>query len=281
MRTSLVTGASAGIGLETARGLAMRGDRVLLVGRNPDKTRAAANAIETESRSEVRAFVADFSSLAEVRTLAAQVREATETLDVLVNNAGLWHRQRRVTADGFEETMAVNHLAPYLLTTSLLDLLKASPAARVVTVSSRLHRRPSGFDFDDPFCERKPYRGLAQYSMSKLANVLFANELARRLEHTTVTSNSLHPGEVATNVVRDSWLLSIGIRIARPFLMSAREGAATSLHVATAPALDRVSGHYFRDCRSVPCAPAAQDIDAAARLWRWSDATLANALDRA
>lgn len=274
-RVCLVTGGTSGIGTATARGLAAGGATVLLTGRSEEQAQAVAAAIREEvGHAEVHGLGADFSSLDEVRELAARVLERHPAIHVLVNNAGLWHPDRRLSRDGHEDTFAVNHLAPFLLTRLLRPALEKGALeapARVVAVSSRLHRKEKRFDFDDPMSERR-YDGMRAYRQSKLANVMFANELARRLEGTGVTSNSLHPGDVATNVVRDSPLLAWGLaNIARFFMKTPEEGARTSIHVATAPELERVSGRYFRDCREARPADAALDEAAAARLWALSE----------
>lgn len=291
-RICLVTGASSGIGLETAKGLARLGARLRLVGRNPERTQAAVEAVRAQSpHGDVLAFRADFSSLASVRELARGVLARDEPLHVLINNAGVWHQERKASHDGYEDTFAVNHLAPFLLTQLLLPRMLASEGdRRIVHVSSRLHeqaglsgpvgravylanvvgvplRIPSpGLDLSDLALTRG-YRGLEAYARSKLAQILFSNELARRLGPKSVCSNAVHPGSVATNVTRDNRLLSLGMRIAKPLLRSPAEGAATPLHVASAPELEGVTGGYFADCRPKEPAPTATDPDKARELW--------------
>ncbi|MBW2456520.1 MAG: SDR family oxidoreductase [Deltaproteobacteria bacterium] len=270
----LVTGASAGIGKETVRGLAERGATVLMAGRNPQRTEAVARELRrTTGNPRISHHIADFSSLDEVRGLAAAVTERHSALNVLINNAGGWHKERRDSHDGFENTFAVNHLAPFLLTHLLRDRLVDSAPARVITVSSILHSWARRIRFEDLDYRRgSPLFGVGPYVHSKLANVLFASELARRLEGTGVTSNSLHPGNVATSVVRDSQLLSLGIQVGRLFLRTPAQGARTTLHLATAPELQEVSGCYFADCRLRRPSRPARDEDAALRLWRVSRA---------
>jgi len=270
-RTALVTGGSAGIGLETVRGLAARGFHVIFTGRNLERLEGATRDIEATVRAPaLTPLAADFSRLADVRSLAERVLALAPRLDVLVHNAGVWHQERRRSHDGIEDTFAVNHLAPFLLTYLLEPRLRETDKARVVVVASRLHENQRRFDFDD--LERKGrYRGLYTYGQSKLANVLFANELARRLGDTDVTVNSLHPGDVATSIVRDSALLRVGIRIASPFLKTPREGAMTSLHVATARSLEGVTGCYFKESKPARPAKAALNRDTARRLWELSE----------
>lgn len=276
-KVCLVTGGSTGIGLETARGLAARGAEVIITGRHPERTAAAAADIARSTGNEHVTFeLADFSSLDAVRTLARTVR-ARGALHVLVNNAGLWHPRRTLSHDGYEDTFAVNHLAPFLLTRSLFDLLVASAPARIVHVSSRLHAKAPGIPFDDIHLEASyPRKGMAAYEHSKLANILFSNELARRLPP-RVTSNALHPGDVATSVTRQSKLVSFAQTFIRPFLKSPKQGAQTSLHVATSDALGDVTGKYFSDCEEKTPSPAARDEAAARRLWDLSETLTAEA----
>lgn len=269
----LVTGGSGGIGFETALGIARKtAANVWVTGRNEGRLEDAVRALKAAGASDARAFRADFSSLDDVRRLAGEVSAAAEGgLDVLVNNAGLWHQERQESADGFEDTFAVNHLAPFLLTLLLTPRLMeaGSPgrAARVVNVSSRLHERPSALRLEELVGQEPSYVGLSVYARTKLCNVLFSNELARRLEGRGVVSNALHPGSVQTDVTRDSFLLSIGIRIAAPFLKTAAEGALTSIRLATDPALEGVTGGYFSDEAQLPPSEAALDTGAAKELW--------------
>jgi retinol dehydrogenase 12 len=266
-RICLVTGASAGIGLEVARGLAQKGFSVVLTGRDPSRLEAAVQDItRTTGNTRIGSLRADFASLSEVRRLAATFRERHTRLDVLVNNAGLWHQERRLTVDGYEETLAVNHLAPFLLTLLLLDLVSASAPARLIHTSSRLHEKQKRLELDDLQRERS-YRGLHVYAQTKLMNVLFSNELARRFSGTGITSNALHPGDVHTQIVRGNVILRAGIKLVSPFLKTPAQGAETTLHVATEPALAEVTGRYFKDCRETRPAPVALDADVARRLW--------------
>lgn len=268
---AVVTGASSGIGTETALGLACAGRRVILCGRDAQRTDEAASRIERAHPGAVLGRLrADFSSLTEVARLADEVATLTPHLDVLVNNAGLWHPRRTLSKDAYEDTFAVNHLAAFCFTTRLMPLLKATPGARVITVTSRLHLTVPSFDFDDVMSEAA-YDGLRAYSQSKLANILFASELARRLKSADVTSNSVHPGSVATHVVRDSRLLSLGSRLVRPLLKSPEQGAATSLYVATAPELAHVTGCYFANRQAHVPSRAARARHAALRLWSLSE----------
>lgn len=218
----------------------------------------------------VHAEICDFASLAAVRELGVRLRERPGPVHVLVNNAGLWLGQRRESADGYEMTFAVNHLAPFLLTDILLPKLVDSAPARIINVSSRLHEKERRFDFDDPQARRR-YGGIRAYRQSKLANVLFTRELARRLVGTGVAVHAVHPGDVATSVVRDSRFLTAGLElVGRRFLLTPEEGARTTVHAATHASAGRRTGRYYADCRERPASPGALSWQAAARLWRLS-----------
>src|SRR5262245_43621140 len=238
MKTILVTGATSGLGLETARRLAAMGHRVLIHARTAAKGRAAIAAI---GAAELTVVTADLRSLEEIRGLAAQVSAATDRLDVLVNNAGGAFLNRDVTRDGYEMTFGVNHLAPFLLTNLLLPKLIASAPARIVTVASRAHRR-STLDFDDLMTERD-YKPMKAYARSKLANILFTRELARRLAGTGVTANALHPGVVRTEIGQNNvFMRLVGWIVMRVVAIPVTEGAKTSLYLATSPDVEGKSG---------------------------------------
>lgn len=266
-KTCLVTGANAGIGRETVVGLAAQGARVLMVCRHRGRGEEAIDDIRRRvPGADLELVLADLSRLHSVRSLVEEVEGRADRLDVLVSNAGVFNTRRRETEDGFEATFAVNHLAPFLLVNGLLDLLRASAPARVVVVASAAHSRGT-IDFDDLQGERK-YRGWKAYAQSKLANVLFAAELSRRLSAAEVTANSLHPGVVATKLllrgIMPGWL-------ARPWTITPEEGARTSVYVATAPGLEGVTGQYFDDCRPQEPSKEARDETVAARLWAVSE----------
>lgn len=287
----MVTGATAGIGLVTARELARRGATVIVVGRNPERGVQTVDAIRRETGSMSIEFLrADLSSQADVRNLANQFRARHDRLHVLVNNAGALFALRQESVDGIEMTLALNHLAPFLLTNLLLPALKKAAPARIVNVASEAHEDVGGFNFADAQAARGSYPrselaslfysivmpwahpALLQYARTKLANILFTAELSRRLEGTGVTANALHPGVVASHFGDSNgvygWFM-------RRFLalrgISVEEGAATSIHVATCPELENVSGCYFVNCELAQCSVAASDIEAAGRLWRLSE----------
>jgi retinol dehydrogenase-14 len=270
-KTILITGATNGIGLEASVELAKRGGRVLMVGRDPGRTKTAvADVVARSGSRDISHFLCDFSSQASIRAFAAEVLSGIDRLDVLVNNAGGVNKARRLTVDGIEATFAVNHLGYFLLTNLLRDLLVRSAPARVVTVASVGHRRGT-LDFDDLGYERG-YAIMKAYMRSKLANVLFAAELARRLAGTGVTSNSLHPGTVATNIWSGAplWAKPLIQILLRPFFISAAQGAATIVQLAADPALEGVTGKYFEKGVAVEPAPLARDEALARRLWEVS-----------
>lgn len=269
--TVLVTGGTGGIGLATAAGLAGLGARVGIVGRDRGRGEAAATSIRAEAAgAEVDVFVADLSAQSEVRRLAGEVLAAYRRLDVLVNNVGGYWAHRHTTADGLERTFAVNHLAPYLLTRLLLGRLVDSAPARVVTVSSGAQAM-GRIDLDDLQGEHR-YRGQRAYNQSKLANVLFTYELARRLAGTGVTANVLHPGVVDTGFGREdsgAWM-GLLLPVVRRFLKTPAQGAATSVHLASSPDVAGVSGRYFADRTARKSSRRSYDEQLARRLWEVS-----------
>lgn len=267
----LITGATSGIGLEAAVELARRGARVTMVGRDPQRTEAAVAEVRRRSgAAEAASLLCDFSSQDSIRRLAEAVLASHDRLHVLINNAGGVNKTRRLTVDGIETTFAVNHLGYFLLTRLLTDLLVRSAPARVVTVASEAHRNGT-LDFADLGSERG-YTLLRAYARSKLANILFAADLARRLEGTGVTSNSLHPGVVATNIWSGApgWARPLLQVLFRPFMLTAEKGAATIVQLAASPELEGVTGRYFVRGRPVAPSPLAQDQALARRLWEVS-----------
>jgi retinol dehydrogenase 14 len=271
-KTVLVTGGTGGIGKATAIGLARLGARVGVTGRDAARTAAAAAEIRTAAGSQaVDAFVADLSSQTEVRRLAAEVLDAYPRLDVLVNNVGGHWAHRHVTADGLEHTFALNHLAPFLLTNLLLDRLRASAPARVVTVSSGAQNL-GRIDFDDLQGERR-YSGQGAYNQSKLANVMFTYELARRLDGTGVTATVLHPGVVRTafGAEDQAAVFRVMLPLMRPFMKSPEQGAATSVYLASSPDVEGVTGRYFANRKPKTSHRSSYDVAAATRLWQVSD----------
>ncbi|HLK76260.1 MAG TPA: SDR family oxidoreductase [Streptosporangiaceae bacterium] len=270
-QTVLVTGGTGGIGKATATGLAAMGARVGITGRDNARTRAAAAEIAAASGNPaVDPFPADMSSQAEVRQLADEVLTAYPRLDVLVNNVGGFWATRHLTADGLERTFAVNHLAPFLLTCLLTGRLAASAPARIVTVSSGAHAAGK-IDFSDLQGERR-YSGQQAYSQSKLANILFTYELARRLDGTGVTAIALHPGVTRTGFAAEdpSPMLKLFLPLVRLLLKTPQKGAATSIYLASSPEIEGTTGTYFAARKPKASSQASRDTAAAARLWQIS-----------
>lgn len=269
-RTVLVTGATGGIGKATAVGLAVLGAHLAITGRDPDRAEEAAREIRSAGGGQVDVFVADLSSQAQIRRLAEGILHSLPRIDALVNNVGGYWSTRHLTADGLEHTFAVNHLAPFLLTNLLLDRLQHSAPARVVTVSSNAQAM-GRIDFADLQGEHA-YSGARAYNQSKLANVLFSYELARRMQGTSVTANALHPGMVSTSFgAEDPGIAQrLFVPLMRPFMLSPARGAATSIHLASAAALGGVTGGFFARSRPRQSSKASYDQAAAARLWQVS-----------
>ncbi len=269
-KTVLITGATGGIGSATAMGLAAMGARLAIIGHDRERAESTAREISAVGGWPTQVFVADLSSQSEVRRLADEVLQRLPRIDVLVNNVGGYWNTRHVTADGLERTFALNHLAPFLLTSLLIDRLARSAPARVVTVSSNTQAL-GRIDFDDLQGERS-YSGARAYNQSKLANVVFTYELARKLHGTSVTANALHPGVVRTSFGADDpgTVQRLLTPFMRPFMKAAAQGAATSVHLASAPDLERVTGRYFANSKPRKSSKRSYDQAAAARLWQVS-----------
>ena len=274
-KTILITGASAGIGLQSAIDLAKQGANIVMVGRDEGRTSRAAELVKTQTgNQQVSYLLADLSSMQEVYKLAQEFKGKYQSLDVLLNNAGAIFLTRKVSVDGYEMTLALNHLNYFLLTNLLLEMLKAAPSARIVNVSSRAHYR-GHVDFDD-LQSQHGYNGMRVYSMSKLMNVLFTYELARRLEGTNVTANCLHPGFVASNFAgNNGWV----VRTALNFMsgrISVEEGAKCPVFLASSSDVQGVSGKYFNyDTQETRSSEESYDQNLARRLWDVSEKLVA------
>ncbi len=269
-KTILVTGATNGIGLVTARELARLGAQVTIVSRNADKCAAVAEAIKTETGRPVDFIAADLSTLAGIMLAAAGFKQRHTHLHVLVNNAGGFFNKRLVTPDGLEMTFVLNHLNYFLITNLLLDVLKASAPARVVNVASGIHMG-ARLDFDNLQGEKR-YTGFRAYGQSKFANVIFTYELARRLKETGVTVNTLHPGYVNTGLsLNNVFLFRVFAKLsARLFGRTPAEGARTSIYLAASPEVEGVTGEYFVNCKPAQSSPESYDQAAAEKLWQVS-----------
>jgi NAD(P)-dependent dehydrogenase (short-subunit alcohol dehydrogenase family) len=266
-KTVLVTGASSGIGKAAAKEFALAGAKVVMLCRPGAKaTDAHREIVSLVAQDRVELLSADLSSQASIRSAIASFLDKHDRLDVLVNNAGVFVQDRKVTVDGYEMTFAINHLAPFLITNLLLDRLRASAPSRIVTVSSGAHLRTT-LDFDDLMAE-KHWSAMKAYGRSKLANVLFTYELARRLEASGVTANCLHPGVVRTGFARDTkGAFGLFFRIMAPFLLAPEKGARTTVYLVTAPDLQGATGGYYAGGKLASSSPASHDPAAARRLW--------------
>lgn len=268
--TCIVTGATSGIGRETALEFARRGARVGIVARDSERARTTAGVLE-QAGGEAIVFLGDLGSRSDVRRVAREIIEKCPRIDVLVNNAGVVNLRRSMTVDGIEVMFAVNHLAYFALTLLLLDRLVESAPARVINVASEAHRLAPGIRFDDPGFEHG-WATMRVYGHSKLANILFTRELVRRISGLGVTANCLHPGAVATGLGRNNGKIAQGlIRLLSPFFRTPAAGASTSIRLATASDLADVSGGYFADGREKRPSAAALDEIAAGRLWELSE----------
>lgn len=263
-KVALVTGANTGLGKVTALELARQGATVVMLCRNADKGRAAVEEIKSASGNpNVELLVGDVSSQSSIRAAVKQFTAKHPALHVLVNNAGVNLGTRQLTPDGYETTFATNHLGPFLLTNLLLDALKAGAPSRVITVASGAHKMGK-INFDDLQFEKK-YRGMGAYAQSKLSNVLFGYELARRLKGTGVTSNLADPGVAATSLGSDQWIFRLIVKL--PIVPKAKDGAATSVYLATAQEVENVTGQYFIKKKPAKSSPLSQDEALARKLW--------------
>lgn len=268
----LITGATRGIGLAAAQALARRGAKLAIVARDDARGAEAVTSIESEGGSTVDLLHADLLSQASIRAVADQVLERYPRIDVLINNAGAVFVQRELTVDGIERTWALNHLAPFLLTTLLLDRLKASAPSRIITTSSDAHKGKL-IPFDDLNAERSwRGRGFTRYGETKLANIMFTRELARRLEGTGVTTYSFHPGVVATGFNRNNGaMMTAAMMFIAPFVRSPRKAAQTLVWLADSPDVSKQSGGYYEDSALAVSSRQAQDPSLAKRLWEVSE----------
>ena len=283
-KTVIITGGNSGIGKATATALAGAGARVVITARNEQRGRDAVADIAAASGSDrVELSVFDLADLSSVRAGAADLLERCPRIDVLCNNAGLILSERSLSADGYEATFAINHLGPFLLTDLLLDRLKESAPSRIVNVASTAHSfARHGMVFDDLMAERS-YKQMQVYGRSKLANILFTAELAKRLAGTGVTANSLHPGSVNTGYARDgdtSGFMAWGVEIYShlPISLTPEKGARTSVYLCSSPEVEGVTGRYFAKCREKTPSANARDEAAAARLWSVSEDLIAAAV---
>ena len=270
-KTCLITGPTSGIGRATAEALARQGFHLVLACRNAERGEALAEVLRAAGGS-AEVLEMDLASQQSIRSAAQRFLDSGQPLHLLISNAGVVNLERRETMDGIEENMAVNHLAPFLLTELLRPRLLESPPARIVTVASGAHAFVRGFRADDPEFSRARYRPLKVYGHSKLCNILWTRHLAKQLEGTGVTANCLHPGAVATSLGTNNGRIGrLAMAVLRPFFRTAERGARTSVHLATSADVADVSGGYFVDCRIRRPKPWAEDTVAAKALWAWSE----------
>jgi len=269
----VITGASSGIGLATARELARQGAVIVMVCRDTERAEAARRDVAAAATGQQpTVFLADLLSQREIRGLAEAIKKTYAQIDVLINNAGAVFARREVTVDGIEKTFAVNHLAPFLLTSLLLDRVRAAPGGRIVTVTSGTY--PAALDFDNLQSE-KSHQFLAAYFRSKLENILFTFELSRRLVGTGVTANCLFPGPTRTRFGNnlDGLAALFGLFMQNfPLLASPEKGARTAVYLASSPEVAGISGRFYFRCRETPTKPITHDVDIARRLWGVSEA---------
>lgn len=271
-KTVIVTGANAGIGRVTALELAKTGAHVIMVCRDKERGAAAQQAIVQQSgNNKVDLLLADLSVQSDIQQLSQTIHDRYDHLDVLVNNAGVLFMSRQTTVDGLERTFALNHMGYFLLTNLLLDLLKTNAPSRIINVSSEAHRGAQ-LNFADLQNARGFYMGFDVYGQSKLANIYFTYELARRLEGTGVTVNTLHPGFVATNFAKNNGLLyRLGMLLVRPLAVNDRKGAETQIYLASSPEVEGITGKYFNKKKAVPSSQVSYDVAAAQKLWSISE----------
>ncbi len=279
-KTAVVTGATQGIGLESAKALAAMGARVIITARDAVRGEAAKQQVKAAGNGDVEVVFVDFASMASIREGATALKKLTSRIDILLNNAGAVFMERGFTKDGLEQSFGTNHMGYFLWTTELLDVIKASAPARIVNVSSAAHAMArNGLDFDDLLERKNSYSGMQVYAESKLANILFTTELARRLDGTGVTVNCLHPGVIASGFgTNNKGIVGFFTRHLSPLVLtSPAKGAATSVYLCSSPDVAGTTGGYFSNKKLTKTTQAATDVAAAARLWKLSEDVVARA----
>ena len=263
----LITGATSGIGKAAAIKLAQMGANIYFIARNSEKAKNLVNELQSLSGAKASFFIANLSSLEEIKKVSEEFKSLSIPLHVLLNNAGLINNQRKETIDGFEEVFAINHLAYFFLTNLLIDCLNSGIPSRIVNVSSGAHAFVKGFNFDDVQSE-KNYKPFQVYGYSKLANILFTKKLSQILEKDNITVNCLHPGVVGTSFGQNNGnLQKILFYIAKPFMRSSEKGAETSIYLCSSSNVSDISGEYFYNCKLAKTTKWAQSQDDADRLW--------------
>ncbi|MFH5832737.1 SDR family oxidoreductase [Halalkalibaculum sp. DA384] len=271
-KVCLITGANSGIGKATAIELAERGAYIVMLCRNEKKAEQAREEIINKTgQTGIEILLADLAVQHDIRNAAQAFLDTFDQLDLLVNNAGIIASGRQETVDGIEKTLAVNHLAPFLLTHLLMDALKAAPSARVINVSSEAHRTAAhAFDLNN-LQLKEGFSPMKAYGVSKLCNIMFTHELAKRTSGTRVTTNALHPGVVRSRLTSEaSWFMYLLFAIGRPFMKSPQKGAETTVYLATSPEVENTSGKYFKNKKETQPADIAYNDELTEKLWEIS-----------
>ncbi|GFZ84979.1 short-chain dehydrogenase [Paenibacillus marchantiophytorum] len=264
--TVIVTGANSGIGLATTVALARKGSHVIMLCRSKQRGELAlAEARQQSGSDRIELMLCDLGSLANIRAFAEDFLAKHQVLDVLINNAGVITKKRQTTSDGFEAMTGINHLGHFLLTNLLLEAIIRAPHGRIVNVSSSSHKN-GRFDFDNPYLTQG-FSVWKAYAQSKIANIWFTRELAKRLTGTTTTVNALHPGAVGTTITDDMFML----RLLKPFFLTPAQGAETAIYLSTSQDVQTISGEYWYKKKIAPISKRAQDADMAHRFWTWSE----------
>ncbi|MGB0369201.1 MAG: SDR family oxidoreductase [Flavobacteriales bacterium] len=273
-KTIVITGGNAGIGKATAIALAKKGAEIVITSRSEDKAKAAVAEIKSASGNEKLSYVlVDLNSQASVRKAAEELKTKCPKIDVLINNAGCYVSEKTINQDGLEMQFATNHIGHFLLTNLILDNVKAAGKARIINLASIAHKFTRELDFDDLNYEKKEYGGWDSYSRSKFCNILFTNELAKRLEGTGITANAVHPGGVRTEIAEKNanWFTKLGWIVMKPFMITVEKGAATSIYLASSPKAEGESGGYWVKCKKHFSNRPSQDPELAKALWKKSE----------
>ncbi|MGB0918329.1 MAG: SDR family oxidoreductase [Flavobacteriales bacterium] len=273
-KTVVITGGNAGIGKATAISLAKKGAQIVFTSRSEDKAKAALAEIKSASGNEKLSYVlVDLNSQASVRKAAEELKTKCPKIDVLINNAGCYVSEKTINQDGLEMQFATNHIGHFLLTNLLLDNVKAADKSRIVNLASIAHKFTRELDFDDLNYEKKEYGGWDSYSRSKFCNILFTNELAKRLEGTGITANAVHPGGVRTEIAEKNanWFTKLGWIVMKPFMITVEKGAATSIYLASSPKVEGESGGYWVKSKKHFSNRPSQDPELAKALWKKSE----------
>ncbi len=273
-KTVVITGGNAGIGKATAIALAKKGAEIVITSRSEDKAKTAIAEIKSASGNEAVSYVlVDLSSQKSVRKAAEELKSKCPQIDVLVNNAGCYVSELQLTGDGLEMQFGTNHIGHFLLTNLILDNIKAAGKARIVNLSSIAHKSTRELNLDDINYEKDEYGGWKAYSRSKYCNILFTKELAKRLEKDGITVNAVHPGGVRTEIAEKNanWFTKLGWIVMKPFMITVEKGAATSIHLASSPEAEGVTGHYWVRSKQEWSNKPSQDPENAKALWKKSE----------